>query len=129
MTRQIGVDEAREFFAHPSQLRGAMLDSADDLPADGVEYWADGPICGAFHRAPWPGVWWGHYGVKPEGWGAITAPAQRILRAFCAAEAVSCIVGWTDSQNRAAIAFARRLGFVITGTVDAGRVTQSEWRP
>ena len=129
MTRRITVDEARAFFEHPSQLRGACLVSADDLPADGFEYWADGPICGAFHRAPWPGIWWGHYGALPEGWGKLREPAQRVLRAFCGAVGASAIVGWTDSNNRAAIAFARRLGFQQTGTIDAGRVIQSEWRP
>lgn len=126
--RRVSVEEAREFFAHPSQLKGAMLQSADELP-DGVEYWADGSICGAFHQAPWPGVWFGHYGVKPEGWGNLTNPARRILRQFCERVGASCVIGWTDKDNRAAIAFAKRIGFRETGTIDAGRVIVTEWRP
>ena len=129
MTRRISVEEAREFFAHPSQLRGAMLGSVDDLPDEGFEYWSDGPICGAFHPAPWSGVWFAHYGAHPEGWGSLKIPAQRVLRAFCAASGAACLIGWTNTRNRAAIAFARRLGFEITGTIDAGRVTATEWRP
>lgn len=129
MPRQITVEEAREFFAHPSQLRGCMLESADDLPSEGVEYWSDGPICGAFHKAPWPGVWFAHYGVKPDGWGSLTAPAKHILTAFCEAVKATCVIGWTDAGNRPAIAFAKRIGFRETGSIDAGRVITTEWRP
>lgn len=128
MTRQISVEEARAFFAHPSQLRGAMLDSPDDLP-DWIEYWADGPVCGAFHRAPWEGCWHGHYGVRPDGWGRLVAPARRVLHAFSAHFGAQCIIGWTAAENRSAIAFAKRIGFAETGTLNGGAVICTEWRP
>lgn len=126
--RRVTAAEARAWFEHPSQLRGAMLDSPDDLPVCGVEYLACGPICGAFHRAPWEGVWFGHYGVQPEGWGRLIEPARAVLAAFLARPDAETIIGWTDSGNRAAISFARRLGFVETGRMHAGRVICTEYR-
>lgn len=126
---RITVDEAKPFFAHVTQLRGAKLNSPDDLPEAGFVYWADGPICGAFHQAPWESVWFAHYGAKPEAWGGLRSPALRVLTGFCGDVGASCILGWTDIENRAAIAFAKRLGFRETGTIDAGRVLQTEWRP
>lgn len=105
-----------------------MLHSADDLPDEGVIYMADGPICGAFHRAPWPGTWFAHYGAMPEAWGGLVAPARRVLRDFCSGQGAHCIIGWTARENRAAIAFARRIGFIETGTLDGGSVICTEWR-
>lgn len=125
---KIGVDAARGFFDHPTQRRGAMIDP-NDLPDDGMIYWSEGPICGAFHRAPWDGAWFAHYGALPDGWGRLTAPAKRILQDFSASEGARFLIGWTDVRNRAALAFARRIGFQQTGTLDAGRVIVSEWRP
>lgn len=72
------VDEARPYFDDPTQLRGAMLESADDLPEDGFEYWASGPICGVFHPFAWPGVWMVHYAVKREDGGGLSS-----LRCAC----------------------------------------------
>jgi RimJ/RimL family protein N-acetyltransferase len=117
MTRQIGVDEARAFFADRTQQVASMI-TPDQLPADGVEYWADEGVCGAFHLAPWPGVWMAHYGVKPSQWGKTIPPARRILYAFWKAKQPDRIVGWTLESNRAAISFARRLGFVVDGRLD-----------
>lgn len=127
--RLIGQPEARAFWSHPSQLEPGI--TADMLPDHGVEYWACGPICGAFRLGPWPGVFMADYGVKPEGWGRVTEPGRAILAAFWAARAPQLIVGWTDSTNRAALAFAKRLGFVVTGEMtlaNGKRITAQEWR-
>lgn len=131
MILKITAQEARQYFADPTQLRGAMLTSADDLPEDGFEYWADGPICGVFHRTAWPDVWMAHYGVKRDGWGRLVEPARRILRAFWGYHRPERIIGWTDSRNRAALAFARRIGFVEDGRMelDGYAVVMTGWRP
>lgn len=126
---RITREEARAFFAHPSQLRGAMLDSPDDLP-ESVEYWADGPICGVFHLAFWPGVWMVHYGVKPEGWGKLIAPSRRILIAFWEHHRPQRIIGWTDARNKAALALTRRVGFQEDGRMqlDGHEVVMTGYR-
>lgn len=120
------MDEARAFWSHPSQQ---LLIVPDDLPDEGFEYWADGPVCGAFHRTFWPDVFMAHYGVKPEGWGRATIPARRILRRFWGVHGPQRIIGWTDSRNRAALAFARRLGFEIDGEMPMknGAVVMQGW--
>lgn len=110
---RITRDEARAFFAHPSQQLGGL--SPDNLPD--VEYWADGGICGAFHLALWPGVWMAHYGVKPDHWGRLDAPAKRVLTEFWQARQPQRIIGWTLASNRHALAFAKRIGFTIDGTM------------
>lgn len=127
--RRIGVDEARPFWAHSSQhLMGLTPDILPDSEA--FQYWACGPICGVFHLSHWPGVWMGHYGVKPEGWGHLRDPARAILRAFWAAESPERVIGWTDEKNRAACAFARRIGFVADGIMPLrqGRIIMQGWR-
>ena len=95
------------------------------------QYWADSGVCGVFHPGNWPGVWMAHYGVKPEAWGKTKAPALRILRAFWGAEKPELIIGWTKESNRAALAFARRLGFQVHGEMDlpSGKVIEQSWRP
>ena len=127
---KITRDEAKAFFAHPTQLRASMLESPDDLP-EGVEYWADGPICGMFHLSFWPGVWMVHYGVKPEGWGHLVEPSRRILRAFWGHHKPQRIIGWTDARNRAALALTRRVGFQEDGRMqlDGHEVVMTGWRP
>lgn len=131
MIRKLTAREAREYFSDPTQLRASMLESADDLPEDRFEYWADGPICGVFHRTAWPGVWMAHYGVKREGWGHLADPARRILRAFWEEHGPERIIGWTDSRNRAALAFARRIGFREDGRMELNgyAVVMTGWRP
>ena len=109
----ITVDEARAYFAHPSQQLGGL--SPDNLPTDGVEYWADEGICGAFHLAMWPGVYMAHYGVNPQAWGRLEAPAKRILTAFWQARQPQRIIGWTLASNRHAMSFAKRIGFTVDG--------------
>ena len=121
---KVTVDVAREYFAHKSQQ---LMMVPEDLPEDGLEYWADGPICGVFHRAPWPGVWMAHYGVKPEGWGNLAPHARKVLNAFWDAVEPIRIIGWTEKTNRQAISFARRIGFVVDGefpTPNGGIVMQ-----
>lgn len=120
---RITVDEARAYFAHPSQQLFGI--TPDALPAEGVEYWADGPLCGVFHCAPWPGCWMAHYAAKPEGWGRLDRHAKAILVAFWDDKQPAAIIGWTEKTNRAALAFARRIGFREDG--DLPFVTQV-WR-
>jgi RimJ/RimL family protein N-acetyltransferase len=125
---RITVDDARAYFAHPSQQRASMID-ADDLPAEGVEYWAKDGVCGLFHPANWQGVWMAHYGVKPEAWGHAIAPAKAILTAFWNEKQPARVIGWTKESNRAALAFARRLGFTVDGRMDLPEpVIMQGWR-
>lgn len=125
--RPISVDEARAFFAHKSQQ--IMGITPETLPADGVEYWACGPVCGVFNFGLWPGVWMGHYAVKPASWGNLTDSARMILVAFWDAKQATRIIGWTDSKNRAALAFSRRLGFVVDGEMPTkeGKIIMQGW--
>lgn len=71
------------------------------------------------------------YGVKPEGWGHLVPPARAILKAFWERHDPQVICGWTEKENRAALAFARRLGFKKVGDLplaDGGVVVTQEWR-
>lgn len=122
---RISVDEARAFWDHPSQTA-----SPDELPDDPVyQYWAVGGVCGVFHPLPWPGVWLGHYGVKPNVWGKSIAPARQVIAEFLEAEKPERLMGWTKEENRAAISFARRLGFVECGAMHlpTGNVIMQEF--
>jgi len=126
---KITVEQARDFFRHPSQQLGGI--KPEYLPEEGFEYWAEGPVCGVFHKMPWPGVWGAHYGVDPAGWGRLLAPAKSVLRQFWDAHDCSRIIGWTPKSNRRAVAFARRLGFVVDGEMPAGDeiVVMQGWTP
>ena len=110
---KITVDEARAYFAHKSQQLGGI--TPETLPEEGFIYYADGHVCGVFHRAPWPDVYMAHYGVKPEGWGNTLEPSLRILNEFWNDVQPERIIGWTPASNKRAIAFAKRLGFVRDG--------------
>lgn len=104
----------------------------ETLPDDpAFEYWACEGVCGVFHRVAWPGVWMAHYGVKPATWGNTRQPALRILRAFWGSVQPGLIIGWTRADNRAALAFAKRLGFRVHGEMDLpdGKVIEQSWRP
>ena len=114
---RITVDAARVYFQHPSQRVHGI--DPDNLPDDGFEYWALGPVCGIAHLAPWPDVWMTHYAVLPGAKGGLVAPALTLLRAFWAEKQPVRIIGWTDSRNRAALAFNKRLGFVVDGSFPA----------
>ena len=121
---RITVEEARAFFLHPSQ--GVKPDA---LPTDGVEYWADGPVCGVFHDVPWPGVISVHCGVKPEGWGKLDAHARNILISAWDFYQPKLIVAWSDARNRAVLAFNKRIGFKVHGEmpVEGGVVVMQHW--
>ncbi len=120
--RQIDVDEAREFFVHPSQWKSAR---PDELPTDGVVYWASGPVCGVFRDFSLPGVLDAHCGVKPEGWGHTVDHARAILQAVWSAYSPRLIVALTPADNRATLAFNRRCGFARQGDLPIGIVIQS----
>lgn len=123
------MDEARAYWAHPSQqIMGASPEMLPDEPM--FQYWAAGPICVVLHPALWPGVFMAHHAVKPEGRGRVDEPARQILREFWAKEQPERIIGWTPEANRLAVAFARRVGFVVDGVMDlpSGRVLMQGWR-
>lgn len=117
---RISVAEARAFWAHPSQHR--MGATPETLPEDGIEYWADGPVCLAFHAAPWPDVWMAHLAVKPDGWGQTQAPVLRVLRAFWTEKKPLRVVAWVEEENRLTLALARRCGFVDDGAFPGVRM-------
>ena len=112
---RITVDEARAYFAHPSQqVLGA---SPETIPEQGVEYWADGPVCIALHGTAHPDVWMAHLAVMPDARGRLVEPAKRILTAFWVEHQPRRIVAWIEEHRRAAIAFAHRLGAVEHGRI------------
>lgn len=124
---RITVDEAREYLADKSQQ---IYDAKPEiLPEVGVEYYADGPVCGMFHPAFWPGVWMAHYAVKPKEWGHLVTPAKRVLNEFWDTERPQRIIGWTPEGNRAALAFSKRLGFVVDGEMNlpSGKIIMQGW--
>lgn len=126
--QQISAKVAREFFRDKSQQIGFL---PEDIPEDQpLEFWTCGPICGVFAYGLWPGVWTAHYGVKPEGWGRLKEPATNVLSTFWESRDVHLITGWTPEANRAAIAFARRLGFFEYGRMPTpgGDVILQGWK-
>lgn len=114
---RISVEAARAYFTHPSQRRGAMI-APNDLPAEGVEYWAKDGVCLIFHDAPWPGVIMVHVGALPSAWGRADEPAKAILRAAWDYYRPARIVAWMKESNRAVLAFAKRTGFTVDGRMD-----------
>lgn len=120
---RIGLEEARAFWAHPSQHDYGM--SADDLPV--MAYYAQGGVCLAFEASPLPGVWFVHVGVKPEVWGFVDAPAKWLLREFAADFGATRVVAWIEERKRHAAALARRVGFDLDGRFPG--VLMFGWRP
>lgn len=126
---KISRDEARAFFAHPSQLRAAMLDSPDQLP-ESLTYYAKGGVCLATHWGHWPGVLMGHIAALPSAWGRVTEPGLALLHEAWAAEQPERIVGWVKERNRAMCALCARLGMKIDGRLPlAEPVILYGWRP
>jgi RimJ/RimL family protein N-acetyltransferase len=72
-----------------------------------------------------------HHGCKPEGWGKAVGAARAGLAAFWGDVSPELIIGWTAKDNRAALAFARRVGFFETGVLrlESGDVITQGWRP
>ena len=124
--RRVCAIEARWFFEDESQQTHGL--DPQDLDDDLI-YFASGPVCGVFHPLPWDHLWMAHYGVRIEGWGHLLQPAREVLHAFEDACAPVGIIGWTEETNRAALAFAKRLGFVVEGVMDlpTGRVVMQRW--
>lgn len=102
----------------------------DNLPDEGVEYWALGPVCLALHLAPWPEVWMVHFGMKRGGLGHYVAPSVQILNEFWSEKQPSRIIGWTNVSNRSAVAFGNRCGFERDGefTTNKDTVQMTSWR-
>ena len=109
---RVSLDAARAYFAHPSQHSHGGTDA--DLP-DWADYFAGDGVCIVVHPSFWPGVWMIHVGAKPGAWGRIDATCRGLIdEAFEKTGAVR-LVGWIAENNRAAISFARRCGFVVDG--------------
>lgn len=103
----------------------------DQLTDDGFEYYALDGVCGVFHPAMWWGLYMAHYGVLPSAWGRTTEPGKAILRQFWEDRQPEKIIGWTDSRNRAALSYARRLGFreYARLKLSESTIVQQEWTP
>lgn len=126
---RISVDEARAYFAHPSQLRASMLASADDLP-EVATYYANAGVCLATHWGPWHGVLMVHLAAMPWAWGATTEPVIGLMREAWAAECPERLCGWVREENRAIQALCRRVGMQIDGRLPLAQpVILYGWRP
>ena len=110
---RISAAEAQKYFEHPSQQLGGL--DPKDLPDAGFHYFASDLICGVFHLVSDPGIFMSHYGAIPEGWGSLASPAVSILYEAWSELDAQRFIGWTEMNNKAALAFAKRLGFVIDG--------------
>lgn len=122
---RITVDEAREYFAHPTQQRASGV-TPDQLPDD-LQYWSKAGVCVAFNRGHWPDVWGSHIAVIPTAWGDTVEPTKAILAAFHAAENPASIMAWVDTTNRALMSFTRRVGYIEVGRIANGSVSLQEY--
>lgn len=129
LVARVPASVARAYFDHPSQRKGGMV-NPDDLHDNGIEYRIYGGVCAALHAAQWPGVWMAHVGVLPAAWGRAVGPARTILEWIWETKEPERIIGWTKESNRAALAFAKRLGFETDGRMDlpSGPVILQGWR-
>lgn len=87
---------------------------AGDLPRGWAYYAAEG-VCLAFHDVPWPRTVAVHVGVLREAWGRAVAPAKALISEMRDEYRPYRIIAWLHENNRAAIAFARRVGFAEDG--------------
>lgn len=124
---RITTDQAREYFADPSQhIMGITPESLPE--ADDFMWFARGDICVVFHLAPHPNIYMAHFAVKPEGRGKSDGDAKDILSHFWQTMSPDAIIGWTPAECRHAIAFAKRIGFRTDGFL-AGKIVMQSWRP
>lgn len=108
----ITVDEARAYWAHPSQHDHGQTEAA--LP-EHFEYRAQDGVCLAFHEVLVPGYFAVHIAAKPDAWGKTTGPSRVILNAFWRDRNPVRVVAWIEDHKRHAAALARRLGFTTDG--------------
>ena len=120
---RIGLDEARQYFAHPSQHAFGLTEA--DLP-ENAAYYADGDVCGAFQGVLWPGIVAAHIGVKPDACGMTFEPALRILVEFSGEFPDMSIIGIIGKDNRLAVSQAKKLGFETKAII--GPIELMEWR-
>ena len=123
---RIGLEEARQYWAHPSQADRGYTGA--DLPEWG-DYWAEGGVCLMVHQSLWPGVLMAHLGVKPEAWGKAVEPVRRLLGEIMESEKPERIIAWVPESNRAVIALLWRIGAVQDGgmPLQSGAVLQFGW--
>ena len=121
---KITVDEARAYFAHPSQHDNGLVEP--EL-SEFMEYWAKDGVCLCFHPAIIPSITVVHIGVKREAWGSTTDPTREILQAYWAEHQPRRIVAWIETKRKHAIALARRVGFIEDGRLPD--IIMMGWRP
>lgn len=127
---KITVDEARAYFAHPTQQKASGI-TPDDLPdAPDFHYYALDGVCLVFHPAGMRGFWMVHVGVLPTVWGKTTGPTRALLEAFWRDVGATLIIAWIGHENAAVRAYAQRVGFVEHGRMELPEKTLVEysWR-
>ena len=114
---RITIDEARQYFAHPSQRNNA---DPETLPVWAV-YHALGGVCLLAHPMPLDGLWMVHLGVLPSAWGRVTEPARELLKEISAENRVERMLAWVPEDNRHVAALCRRVGFELDGRLPLAR--------
>ena len=113
---KITVDEARGFFAHPSQQVFGITPTRFRVSRSSIGRTG---MCAAWLMAPHPGVWMVHGGKAGR-----VGPSRRKRQASAARildRKATETPHWLDPSNlRAAWAFARRCGFVEDGRMPLG---------
>ena len=125
---RISVDQAREYFQHPSQQREGVGLMPDQLHDDGVTYYATEHMCLLVHE--YEGEPMVHIAVKPEGWGRLDDPCVTLLTWVQADWNADRLLALIDENNRAVVRMANAVGF--TGSQQVEMVdklyTLKEWR-
>lgn len=125
---RISRDEARRFWAHPSQQIFGM--TPDLLPDEPFIYFASGPFCGVAHPGPLRGVWIVDYAALPEGRGHLIQHARTVANECIEVTGATSLMGLTRTDLRLAISFITRVGFEKIGTITAsnGEFVISKYR-